>query len=102
MAFVTVGKAEDAPPEGELARFELNGTAIAVANVGGGLHGIADACTHAQCSLSEGDLNGTHVVCACHVGTFDVLTGEVVAAPPRIPAPVYAVRIEGDDLQVEM
>lgn len=102
MAFVTVGAADEVPPEGELARFEVNDTAVAVVNVGGALHGIGDTCTHAQCSLAEGDLEGTHVVCPCHMGTFDVLTGEVVAAPPREPEPVYAVRLDGDELQVEM
>lgn len=102
MAFVTVGTADDVPPPGQLARFEVDGTAVAVANVGGALHGVGDTCTHAQCSLAEGELEGTHVVCPCHMGTFDVLTGEVVAAPPSQGEPVYAVRMDGDALQVEM
>lgn len=102
MAFVTVGTADEVPPEGELARFEVDGTAVAVANVGGALHGIGDTCTHAQCSLAEGELDGTHVECPCHLGVFDVVTGEVVAAPPSKPEPVYTVRLDGDELQVEM
>jgi nitrite reductase/ring-hydroxylating ferredoxin subunit len=102
MAFVTVGKAEEAPAEGELARFEVSGTAVAVANVGGRLYALGDTCTHAECSLAEGDLEGTQVVCVCHGGTFEVTTGEVVAPPPTTGEPVYDVRVEGDQLQIEV
>lgn len=102
MAFVTVGTAEDAPAEGELARFEVSGTAVAVANVGGVLYGLGDTCTHAECSLAEGDLEDTEVVCVCHGGSFDVTTGEVTSPPPSRPEPVYAVRVHADELQIEL
>lgn len=101
MAFVTVGKA-DAVAEGEMARFEVDGTPVAVANVGGELKAFGDTCTHAQCSLAEGELEGTTCVCPCHGSEFDVNTGEVVTPPAREAVPTYHVRIEGEDLQVEV
>lgn len=102
MAYVTVGTAEDAPADGELERFEVSGTAVVVANVGGVLRALGDVCTHAECSLAEGELDGNELVCPCHAGTFDVTTGEVLAAPPMKPEPVYAVRVHGDELQIEV
>lgn len=102
MAFVTVGTTEDAPAKGDLARFEVGGAAVAVANVGGGLYGVDDTCTHAECSLAEGELEDTEVVCACHGGSFEVTTGEVTSAPPAKPLSVYVVRVHGDELQIEV
>jgi 3-phenylpropionate/trans-cinnamate dioxygenase ferredoxin component len=71
-----------APPEGELTAVDLDGAKIAVAHVQGRLYAFQDACTHLQCSLSGGDLEGACVVCPCHLGRFDVTTGAVVDGPP--------------------
>lgn len=102
MGFVTVGSVEQAPPAGELVRVEANGTPIAVANVGGHFYAFDDTCTHAQCSLAEGELEDTEVVCPCHGGTFDVTTGKVLAAPPTQPVATYAVRLQDSELQIEV
>ncbi len=57
-------------------------------------------CTHAHCSLSDGDIEDGNVVCPCHGGTFDPKTGEVVFPPPPVGVPVYPVRVEGDDILI--
>lgn len=59
-------------------------------------------CTHEECPLADGDLEGSHVVCYCHSGEFDVLTGAVVKGPPEDPVPVYPIRAVGDELQVQI
>ena len=64
---------------GTLALIEVTGTRITVANVDGVFYAFDDACTHEQCSLAEGNLEGTKVICACHGAEFDVRTGEVLA-----------------------
>lgn len=102
MPFVSLGSASQAPSDGELARYDPEGTPVAVANVGGTLYAFGDTCTHKQCSLAAGDLHDTHVVCACHKGTFEVTTGAVIAEPPPGPVPTYPVRIEDGQLQIEL
>jgi len=97
--FVTVAKAADVPIGG-IAAFDVAGTRVAVANIGGTFHAFDDTCTHQQCSLAEGDLEGTTVTCPCHQGQFDVRTGAVVALPPPSPVKTYRVRTEGESLQV--
>lgn len=99
--FLTVGKTAEVPAGG-LAAFDVEGTRVAVANVGGTLHAFDDTCTHRGCSLSEGELEGSTVTCPCHHGRFDVRTGEVVAAPPPSPVKTYRVRAEGDSLQIAL
>lgn len=99
LEFKSVAKAADIQP-GQMAAFDVGGTPVAIANVDGTFYGFADTCTHAQCSLAEGDLEGTEVICACHGAVFDVTTGAVLDPPAKEPVASYPVRIEGDALQV--
>lgn len=99
--FVTIGKVSDAP-EGELAVFEVAGREVAVANVAGTLYAIDNTCTHLNCPLAEGDLDGTTVTCPCHGSEFDVTTGEVANPPALEPVASYPLRVDGDEIQVEI
>src|SRR5215211_474961 len=97
--FVVVGRAEDLQ-EGEMRAFDVEGTRVAVANIAGSFHAFDDTCTHRQCSLAEGDLEDTTVICPCHGSEFDVRSGEVLQGPAREPVETYETRIEGDSLQI--
>jgi nitrite reductase/ring-hydroxylating ferredoxin subunit len=86
--------------DGEMSSYTVGDRMIAVANIGGDLHAFDDVCTHRQCSLSEGELDGTIVECPCHGGQFDILSGEVVEGPPVEPIDVFEAREESGELQV--
>jgi 3-phenylpropionate/trans-cinnamate dioxygenase ferredoxin subunit len=98
--FVRVGSASELA-DGDLAAYEVDGRYLAVARVGDEYCAFDDVCTHRACSLSEGELDGSVVVCPCHAGEFDVHTGEVVGGPPPEPVRTYMVRVTGDDLEIE-
>ncbi|HEX2031604.1 MAG TPA: non-heme iron oxygenase ferredoxin subunit [Actinomycetota bacterium] len=98
--FVTVGRPGDVP-EGEVRAFEVEGTRVAVARVDGSFHAFDDTCTHQLCSLADGDLEATAVICPCHGSEFDVTSGAVLAPPAVEPVRTFAVRVEGDALQIE-
>jgi len=98
---VTVGKVTAAPMRG-LTKFEAGGQQIAVANIDGTYYAVSDICTHLRCSLSEGELEGTTLTCICHGSRFDVRTGDVVRGPAQRPVQVYGVRVQGDDLVVDV
>jgi nitrite reductase/ring-hydroxylating ferredoxin subunit len=97
---VRVGDAGDVA-EGTIRAFDVQGTAVSVANVGGQLYAFDDACTHAYCSLAEGELKGTTVTCLCHFSQFDVRTGDVLNGPADEPVRSRAVAVEGGALLVE-
>jgi 3-phenylpropionate/trans-cinnamate dioxygenase ferredoxin subunit len=97
--FTTVGRADEVP-EGEMRSYQVGGDDVAVANVDGELHAFSDICTHMQCLLSEGDLDGTTVTCACHGSEFDVTSGDVLGGPATEPVQAYELRVDGDDLQI--
>lgn len=59
-------------------------------------------CTHEECPLSEGDLEGERIVCPCHSSAFDVRTGAVRHGPAYIPLAVYPVRVQDGALEVEV
>ena len=101
MAFVKVGKVEDIPP-GSARVYEVEGRAVAVCNVGGDLYAVDDICTHDEGSLEQGDLDGFEIECPRHGARFDVRSGEVTALPAVVPIDTFKVRVEGDDVEVEV
>lgn len=98
--FVRVGRV-DAVASGEMRVFEVAGEAVNIANADGRLYAFDDTCTHAGCSLADGELEGTTVTCSCHGSQFDVTSGAVVRGPAERPVRSRAVRIEGEDLLAE-
>jgi 3-phenylpropionate/trans-cinnamate dioxygenase ferredoxin component len=86
----------------ELAAFDVSGTRIAIANVGGAFYAFGDTCTHQGCSLADGTLQTEIVTCPCHGSQFNVTTGDVARGPAREPVRSYPVRLEGDELRVEI
>lgn len=94
--------ADGAPPEeGELASVFVGPRRIAVANVGGGYFAFDDTCTHMGCSLSDGDLEDEIVTCPCHMGEYDVRTGEVIAGPPPQPVASYPIEVQGGVIRIK-
>jgi nitrite reductase/ring-hydroxylating ferredoxin subunit len=98
---VTLRKISAVPQLG-LTKFDTRGHKIAVAVVDGTYYAFSDICTHLRCSLSEGELNGTTLTCICHGSRFDVSTGDVLRGPAQRPVEVYALRVQGEDLVVDV
>src|ERR687897_852465 len=60
-----------------------------------------NTCTHQQCSLAEGDLHESTVICPCHGSEFDVESGEVLRGPASEPVETFEVRLEDGNLEVK-
>jgi 3-phenylpropionate/trans-cinnamate dioxygenase ferredoxin component len=99
--FVAVGRV-DGLSEGDMRAFNVEGTLIAVANIGGTFYAFDDTCTHMQCSLAEGDLEETTVTCLCHGSEFDVTSGEVLAPPAREPVGSYETRVVDENIEIKV
>ena len=91
----------DLPEEGAL-RVDLAGTAVCVARSGGEVFAIGDRCSHADVSLSEGDVEDGHIECWLHGSLFDLRTGKPTGLPAVRPVPTFPVTVEGDDVLVQM
>lgn len=100
--FLMVGAA-DAVAEGAAAAFEVEGTQIGVARVGGTLYAFSDVCTHQGCNLtSGGDLEGTEITCECHGSMFSIDTGAVLDGPAVRPIETYQAREVDGQIQIEV
>ena len=56
---------------------DIEGRRVTIARESSGrLHAFDDTCTHANVSLSEGELDGCQLECWLHGSRFDVRTGE--------------------------
>ncbi|HEV7887349.1 MAG TPA: non-heme iron oxygenase ferredoxin subunit [Acidimicrobiales bacterium] len=87
---------------GEARRFDVDGHRIALVRIGDDFYAIGDRCSHADYSLSEGEVNEDEkeIECWKHGSTFSLVTGEPQCLPAVTPVPVYNVRVEGDDVLV--
>lgn len=81
---------------------EVVGNKIALFNVDGTFYAIADTCTHKGGPLSEGSLEGNTVTCPWHGANFDVCTGKNLTPPATAKVTSYNVRVEGDEVEVEI
>jgi nitrite reductase/ring-hydroxylating ferredoxin subunit len=101
MVFVKVASKEELPA-GKMKLVEANGTPILLANIAGEYYAISNKCTHRSCKLSSGTLNGEIVKCPCHGSKFNVKTGEVVHGPAAKPEPKYTVKLEEEQIIVNV
>lgn len=97
--FVTVARVGEIP-EGGVKVSYVDGVAVAVFHVGGQYFAMEDVCTHDGGPLAEGPLEGHVIECPRHGARFDIRTGAVKAMPATSPVPTYAVRVQGEDIQV--
>ena len=99
--FVKVAKTNDIQP-GAAKAVQIRGTDVALFNVGGAYYAIGNTCTHVGSPLAEGQMAGEEVACPWHGARFKIPTGEVLGPPARTGVAKYSVRVQGDDIEVEM
>ncbi|WP_035749099.1 non-heme iron oxygenase ferredoxin subunit [Arthrobacter sp. 35W] len=84
-------------------RVEIGDVPVAVVRDSeGDLHAIADICSHAEISLSEGDVEGCTIECWAHGSSFDLRSGEPLTLPAYEPVAVYALTVQGEDVFVDV
>ena len=98
---VAVAKLVDIPP-GTAKRFEVGKHRVAIVRCDDDVYAIGDTCTHADFSLSEGEVycDEREIECWKHGSTFSLVSGEPQSLPATRAVPVYTVEIEGDDIVV--
>ena len=84
---------------GQGRRFDVDGHRLAVVRIDDDVYVIGDRCTHADFSLSEGEVDPDtcHIECWKHGSSFSLVTGEPDVLPATQPVPVYdAAVVDGD------
>ena len=101
MNTVTLCRVDDVAP-GSARRFDVDGCRIALVRIGDDFYAIGDECSHADYSLSEGDVweDECEIECPKHGSTFSLKTGEPQTLPATRPVPTYDVVVDGDDVKL--
>jgi 3-phenylpropionate/trans-cinnamate dioxygenase ferredoxin subunit len=103
MAEVRVMGVDDLEP-GSARRVDVDGHRLCVVRIGDDWYAIGDECSHADYSLSEGDVweDECEIECPKHGSTFSLATGEPETLPATQPVPVYSIRVDGSDVLVTL
>jgi nitrite reductase/ring-hydroxylating ferredoxin subunit len=101
MAFTKVATVSEVTP-GRGKQVTVNGRTIGVYNVNGAFYAIEDTCTHRGAPLSEGDCEGTVVICPWHGAQYDVTTGSHLSPPAPRGVASYKVQVVGEEVQVDV
>ena len=88
--------------EGATKRVQVNGQNVLLCNVDGEIFAIEDVCTHDGGALDQGELMGERIMCPRHGAFFDVRTGDALTLPAIEPVQTFKVRVEGEDIFVDL
>jgi len=86
--------------EGQPVRVVVDETPVLLLRQAERIFAIHDRCSHRGCSLSQGEVEGEEIVCACHGSRFDLRNGAVVGGPATSAQPSFQVRLEEGRVEV--
>ena len=91
-------------PSGASKRFVHGKHKICLVRLDEHLYAIGDTCTHADVSLSEGEIDADERMVECwkHGSRFSLEDGRPDTLPATKPVPVYDVAVDGDDVVVTL
>ena len=88
--------------QGEMDLFEVEGREILLLHTSKGeIRACDPRCPHQEFQLIDGDFDGETLICSAHHWEFDVASGASVN-PTGDALKIFSVKIEGDDIQVNM
>lgn len=100
MPWIRVASTAECPP-GTGRELVAEGRIIALFNVDGTFYALDGICPHQGGPLGKGALRGSVVTCPWHGWQFDVRDGQHQASA-ALRHPTFPVRIEGDDILVDI
>jgi nitrite reductase/ring-hydroxylating ferredoxin subunit len=101
MALMKVAKIGEIAP-GNAKQVTVNGRKVGLYNVNGTYYALEDTCTHRGAPLSEGECEGTVVVCPWHGAQFDLTSGSHLTPPASRGVASYKVEVIGDEIHVDV
>jgi 3-phenylpropionate/trans-cinnamate dioxygenase ferredoxin component len=81
-------------------KVELNSKDLCVVRQGSEVFAVDDICSHAEASLSEGEVTPGKIECWLHGAEFDLRSGEALTPPAVAPLQTYAVKIDGEKVTI--
>ena len=88
--------------DGTATRVDVDGVPVAVVRIEERVFAIADTCSHASISLSDGEVwcDELQLECPKHGSAFSLVTGSPDTLPATQPVAVYDGVIDGDTVVI--
>ncbi len=99
MSWVLAASCDDLAP-GASRCVDIGEHRIAMFHTDDGVYAIGDRCSHAEASLSEGEVDDFEVECPRHGAVFDIRTGEACSLPATKPVPSYRAEVRDGSIFV--
>lgn len=99
--FAKIAKTSDIPDPGK-QYFEVDDRLVVLFHVGGEYYCLEDVCTHDGGPLGEGNLEDKTIACPRHGAKFDITNGAALTMPATSATMSHAVKVEGDDVLIEL
>lgn len=88
----------DSLPRERGVKVTIDGHVIALFRIEDDVSAIGDLCSHAEASLSEGEVFDGAVECPRHGSEFDLKTGMPSSLPATAPVATYETVVENGDV----
>jgi 3-phenylpropionate/trans-cinnamate dioxygenase ferredoxin component len=102
MAFVRIAALADLAVNAAMA-VDVDGIPVCVVRLDDDLvKAVHNTCSHEDYPLDEGWVDDNHIECALHGSSFNLDTGNPDTLPAVRPIPVYAARVDGDAIWIDV
>jgi len=88
--------------EGAAVAVSVGDRQIALCRVGGTVYAFENVCPHAFALLSDGFIEENEIECPLHAARFEIATGRCTSPPADRDLQTYPVKVEGDEVLVEV
>ena len=89
--------------DGEVKGVKVGDEEIALYRLGDEVLATSNICTHEECIISDNFyVEGEEVECTCHGSRFNIKTGENTVPPAAESLKTYSVKVQGDDVLIQI
>lgn len=99
--WVLVGTTDNIEVE-DIIRFDHNDRTFCVYKLEDGFYATDGICTHEDVHLEDGLVMDNEVECPMHQGVFDIKTGEAVSPPACDDLKTYPVKVEDNNIYIQI
>ena len=99
--WILVGTTDNVEGE-DIIRLDHNDKTFCVYKLEDGFYATDGICTHEAVHLEDGLVMDNEIECPMHQGVFDIKTGEAVSPPACDDLKTYPVKVEDNNIYIQI
>ena len=99
--WILVGTTDNVEVE-DIIRFDHNDKTFCVYKLEDGFYATDGICTHEAVHLEDGLVMDNEIECPMHQGVFDIKTGEAISPPACDDLKTYPVKVEDNNIYIQI